>query len=411
MDGSLSQPSAQVQAPGKDNLQGVSAAKKTPPVKISGDYQYATNVLRLARSVKRTGHGSCGEQIVFYQSGVGSEADFQGELVDGTTLLKIAGTAVASKIRDAYVFIAQNYEEGDQICLFGFSRGAYTARKLSGLIDKIGLLTRQNLSLFFEVWLDLSNGKSPDDILPSDTRRNVPIECVGVWDTVGSVFDEINALSIKDKSLPATVKVALHALSIHENREEFLPTLWKTPPGGKLGAQQTLKQIWFGGAHSDVGGGYERHELADISLFWMAGEIKDLVHLDLQFLQQYSQPGADPWGASQPHNAYEEASYPEEFAAGHETRLEKNLIAQETTFHESVKHSPLTLTDPTYMITMDTIKNKLGRSSFNPDYVPLNEFEKLCRQHWGGQPRAPRKRIENPLLVVRPDLVPRPENP
>lgn len=107
-----------------------------------------------------------------------------------------------------------------------------------------------------------------------------------MWDTVGSVYNTIDALSIKDTSLPASVDVALHALSLQENRQKFLPTLWTVPAGG-LRAGQVLKQvcsfsaengatvstrsqIWFAGAHSDVGGGYERHELADLALFWMA---------------------------------------------------------------------------------------------------------------------------------------------
>ncbi|KAF9257868.1 hypothetical protein L218DRAFT_1005643 [Marasmius fiardii PR-910] len=123
-----------------------------------GDPNYATNILRLSRSVlplDKKGN----RQIVFYQSGVGSEADFAGEQVTGTGSIQAFGTAVASKIRDAYVFIAQNFEKGDEICIFGFSRGAYTARKLSGLIDAIGLLSRQNLSYFFEIWSQLVNKK------------------------------------------------------------------------------------------------------------------------------------------------------------------------------------------------------------------------------------------------------------
>ncbi|KAF9258707.1 hypothetical protein L218DRAFT_1004754 [Marasmius fiardii PR-910] len=193
-----------------------------------GSTQYATNILRLSRSVlplDKKGN----PQIVFYQSGVGTEADFAGEQVTGTGPMQAFGTAVASKIRDAYVFIAQNFEKGDEICIFGFSRGAYTARKLSGLIDVIGLLSRQNLSYFFEVWSQLVSGKPPPEFV--DTRFP-EIKCVGVFDTVGAVLKTIDALNIKDTSLPAKVKVALHAVSLQENRDMFLPTLWTAPTGG-----------------------------------------------------------------------------------------------------------------------------------------------------------------------------------
>ncbi|KIJ11727.1 hypothetical protein PAXINDRAFT_101607, partial [Paxillus involutus ATCC 200175] len=161
IDGALSDPR-------KENP-GTLARPRDDPVEGGGDsQQYATNVLRLSRCVKHiTSKGK--EQIVFYQSGVGSEANFKGDSVTGTTALQALGTPVASKTRDAYNFIAQNYEDGDDICLFGFSRGAYTARKLSGLIDRIGLLEREFLGFFFEIWRQLMDGKPP--VIPPGTRH------------------------------------------------------------------------------------------------------------------------------------------------------------------------------------------------------------------------------------------------
>lgn len=118
--------------------------------------------------------------------------------------------------------------------------------------------------------------------------------CVGVWDTVGSIVETINALNLKDTALPPSIDCALHALSFHENEYLILPTLWTVPEGGlstvASGDPQVFKQvrtcstmvflrvrslclslkIWFPGAHMDVGGGFERHELADVALFWMA---------------------------------------------------------------------------------------------------------------------------------------------
>ncbi|KAF8843830.1 hypothetical protein BDN67DRAFT_896119 [Paxillus ammoniavirescens] len=343
--------------------------------------QYATNVLRLSRSVKNiTSEGR--EQIVFYQSGVGSEANFKGDPVTGTTALPSRMCVLASKIRDAYNFIAQNYEDGDDICLFGsvlliYFRGAYTARKLSGLIDRIGLLEREFLGLFFEIWRQLMDGKTPD--IPPGTRHP-RIRVVGVWDTVGSVYQTIDALNIKDTSLPATVDVALHAISLQENRQKFLPTLW-TPPQVGLGTNQVLKQYWFPGAHSDVGGGYERHELADISLYWMAGEVQNIIELDLKFLRSYAQADPDPWGASQPINAYIETPIVQRPIIGHETRLESKQIEKTSLFHESNKYSPQSLKVPDYMVTMTLIEKQFG-SSFQPTFAAMNDFEKYCKDHW-----------------------------
>lgn len=359
--------------------------------------QFPTNVIRLARSVKdQTADGK--EQIVFYQSGVGSEADFSGDPVTGTTGLQALGTAVASKIRDAYAFIAQNFQDGDEICFFGFSRGAYTARKLSGLIDCIGLLTRHNLGLFFTIWRQLMDGETPT--IPSDTRKP-RIKCVGVWDTVGSVYATIDALRIKDTSLPATVDIALHALSLQENRKEFLPTLWSIPEGG-LSTKQILKQVWFPGAHSDVGGGYKRRELQDIALFWMAGEIKSFVALDTDFLRSTRQQKPEPWGTSQPHNAYIESDYLTRILVGHENRLQSKQITSTSVFHQSLEFSPQKLVSPDYMVTTSIIQKEFG-SGFHPDHPALNEFEAYCKNNWNKEPlgNARPPVFDDPNVVIR----------
>ncbi|KAG1770295.1 hypothetical protein EV702DRAFT_1202478 [Suillus placidus] len=338
---------------------------------------YPTNVIRLARSVKSQTADGKKKQIVFYQSGVGSEADFTGISAAGTLMLKAMGTTVASKIRDAYAFLAQNFEDGDEICIFGFSRGAYTARKLSGLIDRIGLLPRRNLGQFFLIWSQLVKHKTPT--IPSDTRHP-RIKCVGVWDTVGSVDSTIDALAIKDTSLPVTVDIALHALALHENREKFLPTLWTTPQS-ELAPNQTLKQVWFPGAHSDVGGGYERRELADIALFWMVGEIKSFIELDLEFLRSTRQHQPEPWGTSQPTNEYMNCLHTMRAVFGCKTRLESKLITKHSTFHQSLAVSPQVLKSPDNMTTTIKILKALG-SGFNSQYAPLNEFEAYCKNNW-----------------------------
>lgn len=201
----------------------------------------ATNVLRLSRAVQPYSSTQT-QQLVFYQSGVGSETNFNGDYLGTKGAISLAiqstGIGVAAKIRDAYAFIAQNYQDGDDICIFGFSRGAYTARKVAGLIDKIGLLLEHDLRYLFTIWRMLVNGQTP--VVPLGTKT-VTIKCVGVWDTVGSVSQTIDALHIKDDSFPASIEIGLHALSLQENRKQFLPTLWSVPAAG-LGSNQTLKQ-------------------------------------------------------------------------------------------------------------------------------------------------------------------------
>ncbi|KAH7344138.1 hypothetical protein B0J17DRAFT_714273 [Rhizoctonia solani] len=231
---------------------------------------YPTNVLRLSRGVPLfTNTEPRRIQIVYYQSGVGVGDDFQGNADFGDNYEKLRGTATGGKIRDAYNFIAQNYTAGDKIYLFGFSRGAYTARKVAGLICKLGLLNRRQMGRFFHYWSALDRNDPKVEINPG---LHATIEFLGVWDTVGSVYEDlvgpkVNALTLVDSELPEGVKVARHALSYHENRKEFLPT-----PFAGYDSSRDVKQVWFPGVHSDVGGSYNEHLIADIALCWMAGE-------------------------------------------------------------------------------------------------------------------------------------------
>ncbi|CAE7110115.1 unnamed protein product [Rhizoctonia solani] len=233
---------------------------------------YPTNVLRLSRGVPlftNTVTEPRRIQIVYYQSGVGVGDDFQGNADFGDNYEQLRGTATGGKIRDAYNFIAQNYTQGDRIYLFGFSRGAYTARKVAGLICKLGLLNRRQMGKFFHYWSALDRNDPKVEIV---SGQHVTIEFLGVWDTVGSVFEDlttqkINALTLVDSDLPEGVKVARHALSYHENRTEFLPT-----PFAGYSSNRDVKQVWFPGVHSDVGGSYNEHLIADVALCWMAGE-------------------------------------------------------------------------------------------------------------------------------------------
>ncbi|CAE6456469.1 unnamed protein product [Rhizoctonia solani] len=313
-------------------------------------------------------------QIVFYQSGVGVATDFNASEVLSDESKKAFGTAVASKIRDAYNFIAQNYRDGDHICIFGFSRGAYTARKISGLIDRLGLLSPAEMGKFFVYWKQLNKTLAGE---PPRPDKPVPIKCLVTWDTVGSVRNGIqemvDALQLDDDTLASNVEIALHAISFHENREKFMCTLYSG-----ASPSQTLKQVWFSGAHSDVGGGYAEMELADITLAWVVGEILPFVGIDTDFVEKSlsNNPNKPKWGESKPHNAYASAGLLTRPILGRENRI--SLMTKDSVLHPSLLLAP----DTKGMVTISELKKKLGVSDLQPQTWALNEYEERIRTFW-----------------------------
>jgi uncharacterized protein (DUF2235 family) len=231
-----------------------------------------SNVLKIAvRLKKRTAAGVL--QVVYYDQGVGT----------GNVLDKIGGGAfgdgLEANINDVYRFLIANYEPGDAIYLFGFSRGAYTARSIGGMIRRCGILTRENVRKYPNAKALYRSGVKSSDPAAVQFRKDfaiedsTPIHCIGVWDTVGALgipvhaFDGFNEkkFSFLDTSLSSAVTFAFHALSVDERRGPFKPTLWDSQPA----AGQTVQQAWFAGVHSDIGGGYPEHGLSDLALDWM----------------------------------------------------------------------------------------------------------------------------------------------
>lgn len=234
-----------------------------------------TNVARISRAIHANAGTGGVPQLVLYLRGVGTTGLDADKIFDGAT-----GLGIDDNIRSGYMFLAQNYVPGDEIYLFGFSRGAFTARSLVGLVAAAGLLKRQSLGALGAAWKYYRTDKphSPQDFLRqtpgADSHVDAAITFLGVWDTVGSlgvpghVFDLINHkfYGFYDTGLCPIVRKACHALAIDEHRDTFVPTLWT----GKLPANSSVEQVWFAGAHSDVGGGYLTRDLADIPLVWMA---------------------------------------------------------------------------------------------------------------------------------------------
>lgn len=266
-------------------------------------------------------------QVAKYLHGVGDSANPVLRLLGG-----VFGAGVIARIIRGYTFISRNYEDGDRICIIGFSRGAYTARALGGMISSVGLLNKANLELsdkelayrlgiaawrmyreqardkqvnrsMRQIFADLISNMPGYARVPlrTDQVRAAPIEVVAVWDTVGSLglpsFDGdgkmIDAFRFADDLLSNNVMNGIHAVSWHERRSNFQPTLWQKRGG--------IKQFLFGGAHADVGGGYSELDsaLSNIALKWMIDELAPLNILFKEFPASWAMnelaPIHTPW--------------------------------------------------------------------------------------------------------------------
>jgi len=269
-----------------------------------------TNVARMgwAIAAKDTRGPEEIPQIVYYHSGVGSGAAFDRALGGG------AGVGLSRNVRDAYAFLANNYCGGDEVFLFGFSRGAYTARSIGGLIGYAGLLHKKDMDRFTVLWEGYrlrgkQGGVDPRPQFP-DRHSPVRIKCIGVWDTVGSLgipgnVDQTFAsfYEFHDTGLGAHVDNAFHALALDEARKDFQPALWQQDPAAKANGQ-VLQQVWFAGAHSNVGGGYEEHGLSDVTLAWMGGQVADMLAIDVDYLKA-KRDLRNGWGLGKLYNSAE----------------------------------------------------------------------------------------------------------
>lgn len=262
-----------------------------------------TNVLRLSRAVAPSALGQT-RQVVFYDWGVGSD---RKKLSGG-----ISGTGIDKNIMDCYRFIVQNYDKGDELYFFGFSRGAYTVRSLAGLIRNCGVLKRKyahHIPKAFALYRQRGTSAFPDEKIAKTMRaeycvaNKTPIQFVGVWDTVGTLgipfsfwglLDNQDEYLFHDTSPSRIVKCARHALSIDESREDFEPVLWEED---KL---LDLKQVWFAGVHCDIGGGYKDHALADIACEWL---LKEAAKQGLQ-IETHLTKALAPKAAAKQHEEY-----------------------------------------------------------------------------------------------------------
>lgn len=228
------------------------------------------------------------ENIILYARGVGTSGFL--DWFSGGAL----GLGLSDNILRAYTFLAQHYDHGDEIYIFGFSRGSYTARSLVGCLAAVGLVHRNKfdakaLSLLWAYYRTHPADRLPRDEIRlrriSSGPRSVPVKVLGVFDTVGALGIPLNAFwrenrdlyGFHDVGLSEICEHSLQALAIDEHREAFEATLWRRLPFTARPAN--VEQVWFAGAHADIGGGYDRsgsHQLDDIPLDWMIKRVLDI---------------------------------------------------------------------------------------------------------------------------------------
>ncbi|MGV9291176.1 DUF2235 domain-containing protein [Streptomyces sp. NPDC003719] len=248
------------------------------------DQPSKTNVAKVALSVL-PGSVAGTEQRVYYHSGVGSR---RGERLRGGAF----GVGLSRNILDAYRFLVETYEPDDELFLFGFSRGAFTARSLAGLVRNSGIVRRDHADRIPEAWalyrdrIEQPNGAAAT-LFRRSYARETEIGFVGVWDTVGALGVPVpdatwlqpaaerfnHRWAFHNTELSGWVKAAFHALAVDEQRSAFRPTLWHQKSGAAASGQE-LKQVWFAGVHCDVGGGYRETGLSDVALLWMVDQAR-----------------------------------------------------------------------------------------------------------------------------------------
>jgi hypothetical protein len=245
------------------------------------------------------------DQICHYLRGIGTDRP-QFQFLDPFRKFLIRnlvggafGFGMSDRIKDAYKFLSEYYEPNDHVYLFGFSRGAFAARSIAGFVDAVGLLLKKyagDHNLIESAYGLYENGQDGKHSALSGFLRelgftrppsaedgtNLPIYFIGVWDTVATLglsgrlarfsapFTEFHQTQV-----PKTVSYARHALALHELRKKFPALLWYDSRSPDSKGRPRVQQMWFPGAHSNVGGGYPNTQWSDTALDWMAGEARE----------------------------------------------------------------------------------------------------------------------------------------
>lgn len=228
-----------------------------------------TNVTRMRQHLISTGADDA-QQPCFYDPGVGTH--WYDRFTGGAF-----GRGLSINIRQGYQWLSRKHVPGDEIFVMGFSRGAYTARSLVGLIRKCGLLAAPTEALVHQAYAIYRNKQlHPDSAEAAAFRasfsRETRVRFIGVWDTVGALGIPLSHVPFgrdyyrwHDTDLSKIVDYAYHAIATDEHREDYRAAVWTKSKPENI----DVEQRWFVGAHANVGGGYAHDALPNIPLQWL----------------------------------------------------------------------------------------------------------------------------------------------
>lgn len=204
----------------------------------------------------------------------------------------VSGAELSKSIKDGYIFLSLNYAPGDEIYLFGFSRGAYVARSIAGMVRTCGIVKPEYLALVdkaYDLYKDRNSYTNPESEMMVAFRNqyseSARIKFIGVWETVGTLgiplpwykFMSRRKYMFHDVTLSGHIDYAYQALALDERRILFTPCLWqKSDAATDSDNPQVLEQRWFAGVHGNVGGGYSDSGLSDIALQWMISKAREV---------------------------------------------------------------------------------------------------------------------------------------
>ncbi|CAE6510983.1 unnamed protein product [Rhizoctonia solani] len=286
---------------------------------------------------------------IIYLPGIGSGSGMNPY----NLLARSFGSTVVETIIEAYLHITNHYEAGSRIYLFGYSRGAFVVRKVTSLIYRIGIIRKREelLKLWDHERLE------PWNFIDSPPRGSaIRIQALVVWDTVGATRSvhpkskiEADILGMSDEELPPNVDHAFHVVAFHENRKLFRVTLFR-PDSNQ---EDKLKEVWFPGSHSDVGGGGIKNiGLPSVSLIWIIGELQSICslsisHDDLEYPARIE--------SLSPSDAYRDSPKWKRLVDECETRL--SFLRNTSLVHETVLY--LKNFTPDYLDPRSNLKSQL----------------------------------------------------
>ncbi|KAG8735872.1 hypothetical protein FRC12_017873 [Ceratobasidium sp. 428] len=259
---------------------------------------------------------------LLYIPGVGAEAKGIPKY-----LAQVFGKTIVEMVIKAYMYISNNYRPGDNVCLFGYSRGAFVARKVAGLLHRIGIVGNETELL--DQWKRREKPVPWDQV--KDTPQSVPVRCIGLWDTVGAIYSSPDCeikdlLGIPDAELSPNIQLALHVCAFHENRRRFRVTLFEPNP------TTILKEVWFPGSHSDVGGGGEKPtQMPKLSLIWMIGELREFLEISDEKIRYPLLSKLEPL------DAYNDSPAWKRVVDKYETRLDSQALKPTSKIHQTVQ--------------------------------------------------------------------------